>query len=245
MSDTNEIELTEQHKARFQTLLNRSAELLCEERVFGDHFIYSPLKASNILRLQLIYKKGNELELLFLFPRRSQFKPLYKEIRSWFESQNLAWKDRQVEGKRYMGAVIPRDETEIVRLVNDFLKAHWNYEILQISSQRVSLSYKLTKLSMSGTMICMVGIFASLIILIVHQITKLGKITSPLITNISKFEWLFIITLMASGITMAQLLRKQISQRYSSREKVEVRKIWQWRIGILICVFLIPASTGL
>ena len=64
----------------------------------------------------------------------------------------------------------------------------WSYKVLQVSSPRISLLYKLTKLSMSGTMACVVGVFASTIILFVHQITKIGKISVPSISNISKFE---------------------------------------------------------
>ena len=129
MQGQSEIDIQNKRQEKFAMLLARSAQLLCEDRKHGDHFNYHPINGSSILRLHLIYKKKNDLELLFLFPRRPEYKNLYKDARTWFATEGLEWKDRTVNGERYMSAAIPRIEPEIIRLIRSFQAAIFDYDI--------------------------------------------------------------------------------------------------------------------
>ena len=218
MQGHSEIDIQNKRQEKFTMLLARSAQILCEDRKHGDHFNYHPINGSSILRLHLLYKKKDDLELLFLFPRRPEYKNLYKDARTWFAAEGLEWKDRTVNGERYMGATIPRIEPEIIRLIRSFQAAIFDYDVLLIKSENTKLTFKLMNMSMGLFSAAALLIMGSVSTFLVYQITQLGQLGRPSPINITSYEWAIMAIFYATGISLKFVATKEFNQNYNQAE---------------------------
>jgi len=159
------------------------------------------------------------------FPRGPSMKALYPEIRAWFKSHDLEWKDYTRDGQKYMMTFVDKNPKRLENLVRDAGKTIFGIVELELSFQapfsphfRIVISRYLN--TFMGLMAIMMFSFIGLVC---YEVFHLFTLSSPSFVNIDKIELWMVATFFGS-IFLAYLIetKPNLKKPYNRKNRLYV-----------------------
>ena len=173
--------------------LPEAIELLLERRRHGDQIYLNSPAGLRFLHLRFEQANGEGGQFFLMFKRCPEIKPFYPKIRDWFAGHSLDWKDKTVDGKRYMAAELSLNAADAETLIQSAKTDIFGVVIANISSADAGLSMKI--MGFKHPYICMGGMFISLVCMamyLFYQVFNFKTISMPSLSGMKSEEWLLV-----------------------------------------------------
>lgn len=164
-----------------------SVSLLVERQKNEDWIFFVSPEGLRYLHLRYSEFGNSEKPFSLMFKRCPELKNYYPKIREWFAENDLTWKDKVVNGKKYMAAELEISVERITDLIISAQNEIFNISKSNITSRDSSLSMKLSgiKAPFIG-LFCAFGIMICLISFLLYQVLHFPSISNP---SLKALKW--------------------------------------------------------
>jgi len=237
---TGDSQTTNDEKDPKRLTIDQAVEILIDRQKQDDHLFFHSPNGLRFLHLRFSqYPNATGPHIKLMFKRSPEMKPYYPKIRAWFDDNDLEWKDRIINGDRYMATLLPLQSALITDYANSVQKNLFGFEDYQIGSIGSSdLSMKLMGFSNPVLfMLSVVTILASMGCFIVYQFTKIFDIGPPSMQALHKTEILLFILFSVSFLSLQRTVTQLRQQKKSTvRKRSNRAKVWLNRLLLIIAI---------
>lgn len=223
-------------------IFKRSFEGLCKFGKYPDYFEYGVEPRSNFMRVGWDSKHLNRL-VAISFPRKINMRSLYPDIRAWFDSHDIEWKNYTRSGHKFMIGYVDNDPIKLQELVEDAGRKVFrsqNMELMDWNSQHLydkstfSRFYYLTVIVIVFCLLNIAGFF-------LYEILHIFKLSVPSLNKIDLIELGLLIGIYGGPQLLGLLLMKP---RVSTPWKMSRRRRQLYKTMLFSSFILIAASTA-
>ena len=191
---------TEDKKDPNRLIIDQAVEIIIDRQKQDDHLVFSSPNGLRFLHLRFSeYPTTTGAHITLMFKRSPEMKPYYPKIRAWFDDNDLEWKDRIINGDRYMATLLPLQSALITDYANSVQKDLFGFEDYKVGSMGSSeLSMKLMGYSNPVLfMLSVITFLASMGYFIVYQFTKIFDIGPPSMQALDRTEILLFVLFLS------------------------------------------------